>query len=249
MKKFKQILAFGDSTLTGMGFDPADIWRWDDTTKQSTFPNQLARMLDIPCINTSIPGASNDRSLRLLPEALLTYPDSLVLFCYTFNDRTEQFHSHKSMHNFNYYLPINPVQRETTNTIKLESIAHYYKYVFDDNIDNHNRYTMYNMLLTVQTLCEKYAVDYLQLFMMNEILLEPVFQRPIYNAIDKSHIHTFTFNGVEDSKFNLGFSSFYTWADYHKFRPAYDGVHPGEWAHTKLSEELYIKYTNQGTSS
>ena len=249
MKKFKQILAFGDSTLTGVGFDPANIQRWDDITKLSSFPNQLAKMLGIPCINTSISGGSNDRSLRLLPETLLSYPDSLVLFCYTFNERTEIF-NHNLINDYAKlgYEPIIP-----SNSRPNHISDAYYKYIYDNTVNQHNRYKIYNMLLTVQTLCEKYAADYLQIFLMNSIFLDPVFQQSVYDALDKTHIHKFNvipsvpgdgrmYKNTNES--NQGFGDFYRWELFNGFRKAHDGKHAGEYTHAKFAEELYIKYNN-----
>ena len=87
--KYDFVLSFGDSTVAGCELitDCVD----SDATKPLSFSNQLADKLNIPCINYGWTGGSNDRSLRLLPEALLTYPNSLVLFNYTFPDRAEFF--------------------------------------------------------------------------------------------------------------------------------------------------------------
>jgi hypothetical protein len=104
MKKYKSVLAFGDSHPAGcesskatfsihdyingkIGLEDLDLG-----TKPFSFPNLLADSLDIPCYNYSLSGGSNKRSLRLLPQALLDHPDSLVLFNYTETHRSEIYY-------------------------------------------------------------------------------------------------------------------------------------------------------------
>jgi hypothetical protein len=108
---------------------------------------------------------------------------------------------------------------------------------------------MHNNLLIVQTLCEKYAADYLQIFLLPATLLKPVFQTSVYDEVDKAHIHTFTKVSLpkERDGRNQGFGSFYGWAEFYNFKKAADNGHAGVEAHTKFAEELHNKYTNQGT--
>lgn len=100
MKKYKSVIAFGDSFVAGYGLDEnitknvrqfASILQMDQRTMPYTFPNRLAAQLGIPCDNYAMSGASNQRSLRKLYDVLSCsdVQDSLVLFGYTSTDRCE----------------------------------------------------------------------------------------------------------------------------------------------------------------
>ena len=76
MKKFKSVLAFGDSHVAGCEILGSQLVKeyltgngpleeMDSQTKPFSFPNQLADMLKIPCYNYALSGGSNERSLRL----------------------------------------------------------------------------------------------------------------------------------------------------------------------------------------
>jgi hypothetical protein len=103
VKKFSNILAFGDSHVAGCELtDIAGLNAYlegrisleeaDWPGKQLAFPQIVAEHLDIPCHNFAMTGGSNDRSIRRLCTAAKEFPNSLVLFCYTCTDRTEFYY-------------------------------------------------------------------------------------------------------------------------------------------------------------
>jgi len=104
-KKFKSILAFGDSVVAGFESWPENeehfllykngkitLEELDDYGKPNSFPNILARKLNIPCYNFALTGGSNDRSLRLLTKQASKYDDCLILFGYTGTARKEFYY-------------------------------------------------------------------------------------------------------------------------------------------------------------
>jgi hypothetical protein len=212
MKDYKQVLCFGDSISSGM--DLLQTTNWDETKKLS-YPQLLADILGIPCVNASEPGYSNDRSMRLLPELLLKYPKSLVLFNYTNIDRTEFFTKDPDLPQLpiESYVPIgvNFIGNEANNKhMVLNNL--YYKHFYEDTY-NHNNYRVYNMLFIVQTLCEKYAEDYIQIFIFDKTMADPIYQEEIYNQIDKNHIYKFDFatENIKATDNNCGFGSLLHW--------------------------------------
>lgn len=106
MSKIKSVLAFGDSTPAGCELaGPLEQFRTrayltgkktieelDAPGKLLTFPQKVADYLKVPCYNYAMSGGSNDRSLRLLVEAVQEHPDSLVLFCWGRTDLTELYY-------------------------------------------------------------------------------------------------------------------------------------------------------------
>ena len=106
MKKIKSVLAFGDSTPAGCELaGPLEQFRTrayltgkktieelDAPGKLLTFPQKVADYLGVPCYNYAMSGGSNDRSLRLLVDAVQEHPDSLVLFCWGRPDLTELYY-------------------------------------------------------------------------------------------------------------------------------------------------------------
>jgi hypothetical protein len=109
MKNYESVLAFGDSHVAGceiiddhvlyQKFLIGDIplSAVDEANKTRSFPNYVAKQLGIPCYNYSMSGGSNDRSMRLLPQALIDHPNSLVLFGYTSSDRVEFYYPDKGL--------------------------------------------------------------------------------------------------------------------------------------------------------
>ena len=61
------------------------------------FPAIVAKGLKVPCYNYAMTGGSNQRSLRLLGQALKRHPNSLVLFGYTSPDRNEFYYPGKNL--------------------------------------------------------------------------------------------------------------------------------------------------------
>jgi hypothetical protein len=105
MSRIKSVLAFGDSTPAGCELaGPLEQFRTrayltgkktieelDAPGKLLTFPQKVADHLQVPCYNFAMSGGSNNRSLRLLIQAVQDYPDSLVLFSWGRPDLTELY--------------------------------------------------------------------------------------------------------------------------------------------------------------
>ena len=103
MKKFKSVLAFGDSHVAGCELSDKLsledclknnilIEEADEPGKALAFPKIVADALGVPCYNYAMTGGSNARSLRLLAKAIQEHPNSLVLFGYTCTDRAEFYY-------------------------------------------------------------------------------------------------------------------------------------------------------------
>lgn len=103
MKNFRAVLAFGDSHVAGCELSNRyslkdytsgriTIEQADEAGKKTAFPQLVADQLKVPCYNYAMSGGSNDRSLRLLIQAVQDYPNSLVLFGYTSTDRKEFYY-------------------------------------------------------------------------------------------------------------------------------------------------------------
>jgi hypothetical protein len=236
---FDSIIAFGDSTTAGCELIPKCI-DWDKTKKLS-FPNILADTLKIPCYNYAWPGGSNDRSLRLLPEALLSHPNSLVLFTYTSFDRTEFFTTNEHFpqdHTGYYGVGIN---WDLINTIKQHKDLNqfYLKNLYEDTA-KYNRYKIFNTMLLAQLLCEKYSKRYFQIFLYDSLLLSPNFQNSVFEELDKEKIYKFDYgnDSISWKDNNEGFGSLRHWAKMkgYSFCP---GGHIGQDAHTNFAMELY----------
>ena len=238
--RYNYVLAFGDSTTAGCELiKDSEDW---DATKLLSFPNQLANKLDIPCINYAWPGGSNDRSLRLLSEALLTYPNSLVLFTYTDFDRTEFFTLDKSLPQVKKegYAGLGINWNSVPTVSKHQELNKlYFKYFFEDS-SSYNRYKSYNTLLMVELLCKKYSSNFLQIFLYNKLFLPPDYQKEVYNAIDKKHIYQFDFSNdnISWKDNNNGFGSLANWARNKRY-PFCPGGHIGQQAHNNFALELY----------
>lgn len=239
---YNYVLAFGDSTTAGCELIlNSEDW---EQTKLLSFPNQLANKLGIPCINYAWPGGSNDRSLRLLPEALLTYPNSLVLFTYTSFDRTEFFTLDNSLPQVKNegYAGLGICWNHIATSKHHQDLNNLYFNKFFQIPDNHNRYKMYNTLLMVQVLCQLYAKNFFQIFLYNNTILPPDYQQEIYNKIDKGKIYQFDFanDNANWKSNNQGFGSLQHWAIEKKY-PFCPGGHIGQVAHDNFALELYNK--------
>jgi len=106
MKEFGAVLAFGDSNVAGCelagGLEKfrtrayktgtVSIEDVDAAGKLFAFPQMVADHFNVPCYNYAMTGSSNDRNLRLLAQSVQEYPNSLVLFGYTWTDRTEFYY-------------------------------------------------------------------------------------------------------------------------------------------------------------
>lgn len=231
--KYKQILAFGDSVVFGdeltEKFDP-------EQQNQLAFPGVLGQLLDIPVINCAMIGGSNNRSLRLLPEMLLTYPDSLIIFCYTSFDRSEFYlpTADKDIPNDRFYVPLgaNFSYVDVGSSHRLYNDL-YLKYFCHDSSQKF-AWRELNALLQVQLFCERYAQDYRQIFLYSDMIPQHHDnQRCILNQINLEKIIKFG-----DFTDNLEKGSVYSWlkSKHTKFLP---GGHPDAAAHQNIAQHIW----------
>ena len=245
---YDSVIAFGDSTTAGCELILGSV-DWNETKKLS-FPNLLANKLRVPCFNYAWPGGSNDRSLRLLPEKLLDHPNSLVLMTYTNFDRTEFFIPTEESLATNpddgdQYRPFGIDWLHVKTAKKHYNLNTLYLKNFYEPRKGFNNYKEYNMLLTVQLLCEKFAKNYLQIFLYPELINPPNHQCKIFNAIDKSCIYKFdTANDFPWQENNVGFGNLEQWAKFHKHKFC-PGSHIGQDSHNAFADKLYDFFTQK----
>lgn len=255
-KKFDSVLVFGDSTAAGAEL-LLDSEPWATSTmKKRSFGNQLAEELNVPCYNYSLAGGSNSRSLRLLPEALLEHPNSLVIFCYTYiHTRTEFFcedyaipesfesggpTDYTSYINFLANVPPNSPIGQVYNDMHHAWV----KYFVSPNQNKISNYELYNLIFTVQTLCEKYASDFVHIMLYHLEIHPTAGQEIIWDHINKSKFFPFKNYHHLDEKSeldNCGYGSLFKWAEYSDYKFC-SGGHIGQAAHDKFAEELYNIY-------
>jgi hypothetical protein len=165
MKEIKSVLAFGDSTPAGCELaGPLEQFRTrayltgkktieelDASGKLLTFPQKVADYLKIPCYNYAMSGGSNDRSIRLLIEAVQEHPDSLVLFCWGRPDLTE------------IYCPEGGIGCDKDNYFQAGADN------FDSNVNKkwldifRYRNNLEQQMFCVDAICRTHAVDFLQI--------------------------------------------------------------------------------------
>ena len=242
MKKFKSVLAFGDSHVAGCEILGSQLVKeyltgngpleeMDSQTKPFSFPNQLADMLKIPCYNYALSGGSNERSLRLLPQALLDHPDSLVLFCYTEPHRKELYYPDQG----NYYA------RDADNYIQLgiQWSGEHFQY----NRKTHpiNRYFVEKMLrinnsgvastmFYVDQSCQNLSKDYFHIFLFNDVY--------------HSNIKVNTDKILNLGSSNNGFGDFNGWCLEQGFEQM-PLNHYNTHAHTKFAKLILLKLGQQ----
>lgn len=204
-KKFKSILVFGDSHFAGCELTPEEqlfedyvmgkitIEEAEHRSKQLAFPAIVGQALDIPVYNFAMSGGSNDRGLRLLPEKLLEYPDSLVLFGWTTPDRTEFYYPEHDVVlgrdkdlfaqvGMQWYdWPLN----ETTAKYKITSpINNLYVDKFLFASDNDIKIT--NQMFYVEMACKQLCSDYRHIFIFPDLITGK--NLDVFGQIDKSKI-------------------------------------------------------------
>ena len=239
MIQYDAVLAFGDSHVAGcelLGQELVNDYikgnlsleEMDSQTKPFAFPNLVADSLNIPCYNYALSGGSNNRSLRLLPKALLDHPNSLVLFLYTEPHRKELYYPDQG----NFYA------RDADNYIQLG--IQWSGEQFQNNRKTHpiNKYFVENMLrinvsgvgLTmfyVDQACQNLSKDYFHIFGFNDIYHPNI-------AIKTDKILNL------ESSSNNGFGDFNSWCLSQGFKQM-PLNHYNTHAHTKFAELILLK--------
>jgi hypothetical protein len=243
MKRFKSVLAFGDSHVAGCEILGSQLVKeyltgntpleeMDSQTKPFSFPNQLADMLEIPCYNYALSGGSNERSLRLLPQALLDHPDSLVLFCYTEPHRKELYYPDTG----NFYA------RDADNYIQLGIQWSGLQFQYNRKTHPINKYFVEHMLrindsgvgtimFYVDQACQQLASEYFHIFEFNDIYYPNI-------AVNTAKILNL------ESSANSGFGDFNSWCLTQGFKQM-PLNHYNTYAHTKFAELILFKLGQQ----
>ena len=183
----KNILVFGDSHLAGSELH--DTIK-DESDKNKTWPAIVGRHFNIPVKNFALPGGSNDRSFRLLPEILLTYKESFVIYGITEWTRSEIFYKNLK------YIPVGQCWTYKQKDELNEPQKSFNKLYMDNFVEytlseiNDNNYKILNHLLHVQNICKLYAYDYLIVPLRSLPILNKK-QKTINDAIDKNKIFNF----------------------------------------------------------
>lgn len=165
MKTIKSVLAFGDSTTSGLELhyplnvfksrayikEKVSIEELDTPGKLLTYPQKVADKLNVPCYNFAMSGGSNPRSIRLLVKALQQYPDSLVLFSWGRPDLVE------------IYCPEGGIGCDSDNYLQAGTGN------FDSEMNSkwieihHPQNNLEQQMFIVDALCRIHSADFLQI--------------------------------------------------------------------------------------
>lgn len=244
---FDSVIAFGGSTVAGveLGSDRLAVCH------ELSFPQLVANHFAVPCYNYSWQGASNDRTLRILPEKLLTHPNSLVLISWIDFTRNEFFYPH-----CDEYVHADPsgfIQLSWSNMggihprFVTEINEFFYKNIFWDP-NHHNNYRHYNSLLQAQLICKEFSNSYIQIFEQPNIILEyNNNQRIVLENIDFNHVLKFSlknqYYGVKG--WNYGYGNFYEWCKFNEFPFGED--HVLHESHQALADLIINHIKNENT--
>lgn len=165
MKKIKSVLAFGDSTTSGLELhyplsvfksraylkEKVSIEELDVPGKLLTYPQKVADRLNVPCYNFAMSGGSNPRSIRLLVKALQEHPDSLVLFSWGRPDLVEIYCPEGGVGcDSDHFLQAGTGNFDSEMNSKWVEIHHY-----QNNLEQ--------LMFIVDALCKVHSADFLQI--------------------------------------------------------------------------------------
>jgi hypothetical protein len=165
MINFESVLAFGDSTPAGCELDgnlekfkskayktgKVHLEDLDEAGKLLAFPQIVADHFGVPCYNYAMTGGSNDRSLRLLTQAVQDHPNSLVLFGYSETIRTEFYYPEGGIGcDKDNFFQAGPENFDTHMNRKYLEICHPYN-------------NLKELMFCVDSICRLHAKDFLHL--------------------------------------------------------------------------------------
>jgi len=248
---FDSVIAFGGSTVGGLELGPVK----GSTYHELAFPQLVADYFKVPCYNYSWPGASNDRTSRLLPEKVLAHPNSLVLISWVDFSRSEFFYPHcdsvvpaDPSGYIQLYINLSEFLPKGSSHFVTETNDFFYKNIFWDP-NHHNNYRHYNSLLQAQLICKKFSNCYIQIFELPNIILEyNINQRIILENIDFDHVlkfslqnHSYTVEG-----WNYGYGNLYDWSRFNQFPIGkYHVLHE---SHRALADLIIDHIKNENTT-
>lgn len=250
--KYKSVIAFGDSHSAGCelveGTLIADylsgkisLEDMDSITKPLAYPQYVADKLGIPCYNYSMSGASNERSLRMLPPAIAAHPDSLVLFGYTAQNRREFYYDDAGKFlgrdNSNYVQAgIQWYNNGATDMAKKHGIVHPFNNYFVEDMmrwkqDDHTS------IINAMFYAEKSCSNVVHLFLFKDLYDT---DNPVNRLLNSRKI--LNFNCDE----NAGYGHYQLWADLKGFDKLPMG-HYGKQAHEQLGDMILNHLNSDNT--
>jgi hypothetical protein len=172
MINFKSVLAFGDSNVAGLELargveemteeyrtGKATVDELDLPGKLLAFPQIVADHFDVPCYNYAMSGGSNNRSLRLLTQAVIDHPDSLALFGYTSTDRNEIYYPKGGFGcDMDNFLQIGV---QWGDRFDMPANKHYLQILYPYN-------NLKSMMFCVDSICRLYTKKYLHIPLFDE---------------------------------------------------------------------------------
>ena len=229
MKKIKSVLAFGDSTTSGLElYHPLTVFKnraylmekvsideLDAPGKLLTFPQKVADNLNVPCYNFAMSGGSNQRSIRLLVKAIQEYPNSLVLFTWGRPDLTELYCPDGGIGcDADNYLQAGTGNFDSEMNSKWADIYHY-----QNNLEQ--------MMFIVDAICRIHSADFLQI---------PLYLKstePDYVPDTPNRLFFENYSNAEDWAISKGCTKL--------------AIHYAEDFHTELSNLIIDTLRNKGT--
>lgn len=241
----RSIIALGDSHTAGceLGADmflkdyiegKISLEDIDRQTKHLAYPQYVADQLGVPCYNLSMSSGSNQRSFRLLPQALLDHPDSLVLFGYTDKNRTEFYYPDPGLFigrdNSNYIQSGIQWYEKNNGIISLArktGMTHPFNEFFVENIlrcSGEDHSSVLNMMFYLQQACK----NILHIFFFDNLYDN---LHPLNQLLDVNNI--LNFSGTSNS----GYGQYQEWASNQGFNKLPAG-HYDIRAHQALGEMI-----------
>ena len=226
VSSIKNIVVIGDSHLAG-----AEL----KLEKESVWTSIVGKKTGLGVKNFSKGATSNERNMRLLPEILLGSKDCLVIYGLTSWLRSEIF-SQKTY----YPVGINFAKLLEKNLGQIQS---HHKKLNDVYIDNllqssidemsDNNYRILNHLIYVESLCKRFANDYLFFPTMTGLIPHDIKkQKVILQALDTNKIIKFG-----------NHNNWHDWCASHSFAQGALGNFLEE-AHEKFADLFIKNYLN-----
>ena len=250
--KYKSIIALGDSHVAGCELvednlisqylsGKISLEEMDNATKPYAYPQYVADKLSIPCYNYSLSGGSNERSLRILPEAIAEHPDSLVLFGYTAQNRREFYYDDAGKvlgRDSSNYLQagVQWYNNGATDVAKQHGITHPFNNYFVEEMLRWNQGD-HTSILNAMCYAQGIAFDIVHIFLFRDLYDS---KNVINKIIDTSKILDF------DCNCNDGYGNYQLWANNKGFTKLPMG-HYGIEAHQQLGDMILNHLNSDST--
>ena len=250
--KYKSVIAFGDSHVAGCelteGTHVKDylsgkitLEEMDAVNKTLSFPNYVAKHLGVPCYNYGLSGGSNERSVRLLPQALAEHPDSLVLFGYTAQNRREFYYDDavkflgRDKDNF-LQVGIQWYNTAVADTASKSGVKHPINDTFVEKFMRWNQGD-HTSIINAMFYAERASTTIVHIFFFRDLY---DLSNPVNSLLNKSNI--LNFSGTQ----NDGYGSYQEWAENMGYERMPMG-HFNQEVHNKLGQ-LIIDHLNSDST-